>query len=74
MGYSRYSLSKKGVGTLLLKHRLGHIETKKDVKSIIVRTSQHAYEFYQKMGFKLLERHIDYWAKGFDMYKMIYNN
>lgn len=65
---------KQGVGSLLLKHRLEVISNKKDIKSIIVRTSQHAYEFYSKMGFKLLERHKDYWAKGFDMYKMIYNN
>jgi len=65
---------KQGIGTLLLKHRLEVISNKKDIKSIIVRTSQHAYEFYQKMGFKLLERHKDYWAKDFDMYKMVFVN
>lgn len=65
---------KQGIGTLLLKHRLEVINNKKDIKSIIVRTSQHAYGFYEKMGFKLLERHKDYWAKGFDMYKMVYND
>ncbi len=65
---------KQGIGRLLMKHRLEVIAAKKDIKSIIVRTSQHAYGFYEKMGFKLLERHKDYWAKGFDMYKMIYNN
>ena len=65
---------KQGIGSLLLNHRLEVIATKKDIKSIIVRTSQHAFLFYEKMGFKLLERHKDYWAKGFDMYKMIYNN
>lgn len=64
---------KQGIGSLLLRHRLEVIENKKDIKSIIVRTSQHAFEFYEKQGFKLLERHKDYWAKGFDMYKMVYN-
>lgn len=60
----------QGIGTLMLNHRLDIISNKKNIKSIIVRTSQHAYAFYEKHGFKLLERHIDYWAEGFDMYKM----
>lgn len=61
---------KQGIGTLLLEHRIQVIANKKDIKSIVVRTSQHAYGFYEKKGFKLLERHKDYWAQGFDMYKM----
>ena len=64
---------KQGIGSLLLAHRLQHISMKKDIKNIIVRTSQLAHQFYLKKGFKLLETHKDYWAKGFDMYKMIYN-
>ena len=60
----------QGIGSLLLEHRFQVISNKKDIKSIIVRTSQHAFGFYEKKGFKLLERHKDYWAKGFDMYKM----
>lgn len=61
----------QGIGTLLLNHRLEVISNKKNIKTISVRTSQHAYAFYEKNGFKLLERHIDYWAEGFDMYKMV---
>ena len=61
---------KQGIGSLLLNHRLEIIANRKNIKSIIVRTSQHAYAFYEKNGFKLLERHKDYWAEGFDMYKM----
>ncbi len=60
----------KGVGTFLMHHRLHVISKKKDIKQVTVRTSQHAFSFYEKMGFKLLERHKDYWAEGFDMYKM----
>lgn len=67
------SFQKQGIGSLLLKHRLEVIENKKNIKSIVVRTSQYAYEFYEKQGFKLLERHKDYWAKGFDMYKLVYS-
>ena len=60
----------QGIGSMLLSHRLEILSSKKDVKNIIVRTSQYAYQFYEKKGFKLLERHKDYWAPGFDMYKM----
>ncbi|MCA5005516.1 GNAT family N-acetyltransferase [Sphingobacterium bovistauri] len=64
---------KQGIGTLLLNHRLEIITHRKNIKSIIVRTSQHAHSFYEKNGFKLLETHKNYWAEGFDMYKMIYS-
>jgi len=60
----------KGIGTKLTQHRIQHINTKPDVEKIIVRTSQHTNEFYEKMGFKLLKVEQDYWAKGFDLYWM----
>src|SRR5690606_8186095 len=43
---------KQGIGSLLLNHRLEIIANRKNIKSIIVRTSQHAYAFYEKNGFK----------------------
>lgn len=64
----------KGLGTLLLEHRIKEIKTLDDVEKIIVRTSQHAHKFYEKNNFKLIETHADYWAKGFDMYLMEYSN
>lgn len=62
----------KGLGTLLLEHRIKEIKTLDNVEKIIVRTSQHAYKFYEKNNFKLIEINKDYWAKGFDMYLMEY--
>lgn len=64
----------QGIGTLLLKHRLEVIANRKNIKTTQVRTSQYAYAFYEKNGFKLLETHKDYWAQGFDMYKMVLQN
>lgn len=61
---------RKSLGTKLLKHRLDLLETMKKVKTITVRTSQLAYPFYEKSGFKLKEVVKDYWAKGFDLYRM----
>lgn len=63
---------KAGIGTRLLAHRLAVLQTMDDVKTILVRTSQLAYSFYQKNGFVLLETVKDYWAEGFDLYRMEY--
>jgi N-acetylglutamate synthase-like GNAT family acetyltransferase len=60
----------KGIGRKLTQHRIQHINTQPDIEKIIVRTSQHTYEFYKKMGFKLLKVEKDYWADGFDLYWM----
>jgi N-acetylglutamate synthase-like GNAT family acetyltransferase len=64
----------KGLGTLLLEHRINILKEDKNIKTIIVRTSQLAYKFYEKAGFELIEKTKDYWAKGFDLYKMEYIN
>lgn len=60
----------KGIGNQLLKHRVEKLKTFDTVEKISVRTSQLAYKFYEKFGFKLIEVQKDYWAKGFDLYRM----
>ena len=62
----------KSLGTRLLEYRIEQLESIKSVQKITVRTSQVAYQFYEKQGFELKEIKKDYWAKGFDMYKMEY--
>lgn len=64
----------KGVGSQLLKHRIDILKSKETIDLIVVRTSQFVYEFYEKNGFVLREIHRDYWAPGYDLYKMIYGN
>lgn len=61
-----------GLGSALLKHRIQKIKENKLIDEIIVRTSQHTFQFYEKQGFKLTEKVKDYWAVGFDLYKMKY--
>ncbi|MBC7914537.1 MAG: GNAT family N-acetyltransferase [Pyrinomonadaceae bacterium] len=63
---------RKSLGTKLLNYRIQRLQTFKEVKKITVRTSQLAYQFYEKQGFKLLEIVEDYWAKGFHLYTMEY--
>ena len=59
----------KGVGGALVQHRINTMR-ELGVESIGVRTSQHAYKFYEKMGFTLKEIVRDYWAPEFDLYDM----
>jgi ribosomal protein S18 acetylase RimI-like enzyme len=38
----------------------------------MVRTSQHAWRFFEKMGFELQKTEKNFWAPGFDLYQMKY--
>jgi len=61
---------KKGIGSLLLQHRINTIKSLDGMTKIVVRTSQHTDGFYEKNGFTLLEVKKNYWAFGFDLYLM----
>ncbi|WP_162428774.1 GNAT family N-acetyltransferase [Pontibacter pudoricolor] len=60
----------KGIGTKLTQHRINHIRNNPTIDTVIVRTSQLVYMFYEKQGFALVHTEKDYWAKGFDLYQM----
>ena len=59
-----------GIGDKLVKYRIDLIKELYPDFNIEVRTSQMAYQFYQKEGFDLKEVVVDYWAEGFDLYAM----
>lgn len=61
----------KGYGSILLKHRLEKIRALPDIRSAEVHTSQLAFEYYQKHGFRIVYTEKDHWAKGFDLVKMV---
>ena len=61
---------KKGIGKQLIHHRLTVIRNHPHIKFVVVRTSQHAYKFYLKLGFGLEKIVPDFWAKGFHLYQM----
>lgn len=62
----------QGIGKACLEYRIEILKKFPRLDRIIVRTSQHAFHFYEKNGFELLDIHPDYWEKGFDMYLMKY--
>jgi ribosomal-protein-alanine N-acetyltransferase len=60
----------QGIGSKLTRFRIEIIKENPSVTSITVRTSQLAYKFYEKLGFRLTETVKDYWAPGYHMYHM----
>jgi ribosomal-protein-alanine N-acetyltransferase len=62
----------KSYGSMLVQYRIDRLKEFKGLQTIIVRTTQLVYRFYEKQGFKLNEVVENYWAPGFHLYKMEY--
>ena len=60
----------KGIGKKLTLHRINEIRNNSSVNLIVVRTSQLAFKFYEKLGFELEKTEKDFWVKGLDLYQM----
>lgn len=60
----------RGWGSVLLRFRILEIQ-KIGITNVVVRTSQVAYLFYEKLGFELKYIEPNYWAEGFDLYQML---
>ena len=63
----------KGVGKKMTQYRIHHLRENPKIEFIIVRTTQLAYKFYEKMGFDIEKVEKDFWAKNFDLYQMKLN-
>jgi N-acetylglutamate synthase-like GNAT family acetyltransferase len=64
------SFQGKGIGRLLVSHRLNYLRDQFEIKTVWVRTSQLANQFYEKAGFKQSNRIENFWAPGFDLVEM----
>ena len=60
----------KGIGTALTQYRIDKLKNMEGIKIISARTSQHVFKFYEKFGLELREIIKDYWAEGFDLYRL----
>ena len=61
-----------GIGRKFLEFRIGEIKKKHPGTKIALDTSQHAYQFFEKMNFKVEEIIKDHYAPGLDKYEMTY--
>ncbi len=59
-----------GHGKRAVEHCLKILKTDPKVESLIIRTSQHAYKFFEKLGYHIINTEKDYWANGLDLYLM----
>jgi len=59
-----------GLGRQAVEHCLKILRANPAVEVLIVRTSQWAYQFFEKCGYKLMDTTKDYWAPGLDLYLM----
>jgi len=66
------SFHSKGHGTRLVAHRLSHLTATVPHYRVQVRTSQHTYRFYEKMGFTLQQVVKHYWAPDMHLYDMVF--
>lgn len=62
----------QSMGSRLLTYRIERLHNNKNIKKISVRTSQLAFGFYEKHGFRTQEVIEDYWADGLDLYVMVW--
>ena len=60
----------KGYGSVLTQFRIEKMKEIDSIKTISVRTSQLVYPFYEKFGLEIREIVKDYWAEGFDLYRL----
>lgn len=59
-----------GLGKQAVEHCLTILKSNPSVEKLIVTTSQLAYKFFEKFGYKLIQTEKDYWGQGLDLYLM----
>jgi [ribosomal protein S18]-alanine N-acetyltransferase len=62
---------RKGFGKKLLEYRIQHIKTLLPTATICLDTTQHAYQFFERLGFVVTQITDNYYAQGLDRYDMM---
>jgi ribosomal protein S18 acetylase RimI-like enzyme len=62
--------SRLGYGKEAVYYCLNILNSDPLVETLIVRTSQLAYQFFEKLGYQLIQTEKNYWAPAFDLYLM----
>jgi ribosomal protein S18 acetylase RimI-like enzyme len=66
--------SGQGLGKHAVEHCLKILGNDKRVEKFIVTTSQHAYKFFEKFGYRVHRIEKNHWGKGLDLYEMEKSN
>jgi len=61
---------RKGMGKQLVNYCIEKLRNEKAVRMIVVWTSQLAYIFYGKFGFRIRDIQRNYWGKGLHLFMM----
>jgi N-acetylglutamate synthase-like GNAT family acetyltransferase len=64
------SYSGLGLGRQAVEYCLATLKQNPKVEKFVVTTSQLAYKFFEKFGYKLTKTEKDYWGLGLDLYEM----
>ncbi len=59
-----------GLGRELVEYCLSILRQNKNLTKSVVTTSQMAFRFFEKFGYKLIRTEEDHWGVGFDLYVM----
>ncbi len=62
--------SGKGLGRQAVEYCCMIMNKEDSIEKFVVRTSQFAFGFFEKIGYTLTRIEKNYWAKGFDLYEM----
>ena len=60
----------KGAGSTTVRSLMDKMLQIDEIETFEVRTSQHAFKFFERFGFKTIKTETDYWAKGIDLVEM----
>lgn len=70
-GMIHQKFHKRGYGKQLSLFRINYLENHYPNRPIVLRTSQHTYQFFQKIGFETLKLEENGFGGGLDKYIMI---
>ena len=65
---------KMKLGSKLLNFRVEELQKIEKITRITVRTTQLVFPFFEKNGFKTIQIDDNYWAHGFHLYEMDFEN
>ena len=71
-GMVQCSLHNKGFGKKLFEFRIKEIKNKYPGFKVLLDTTQHTYQFFEKQGFSTTQIRKDFYGPGLDRYDMIF--